>query len=288
MKHSLIFGSIALLAPAVAQAQPQQFSQQVTPPALMPAAPRAITPALDAFAYVGRQLQLKARWVQIDAVALAKNLPDWDKPGASSHAAALGELKALEVLRATGVASVTEQRINATNNQIANLSFPLSSFTFIKQPALAPRGPIDDMVIPHDTSRFDGPQTDMPNLAKPESRLPEMAPMPGLGSKFDLPFTAPILPSNPYIIPQSSRGTANFLAYKFQLRPNFIGEEIALELRDSNLANSVPLKATVKPGETVVFSIPNVLLALGSGKVRRTFLLVTPTLPASAPALPKP
>lgn len=270
MKISFIAGSITLLAPAIAFAQPSQTE----PPALMPAAPRAITPALDAFAQAGRGLQLKARWVRVDADILPTAFPAWKADGTSSHVATRDELRALDVVFATGAASITQQNIRATNNQIARLTFsPFTSFQ-LQQPFLplpAP-GPIDEMIVP----RSAAPRIVMPNLAKPESRLPAMAPMPGMGSKFDLPLTAPLPAPRYYVVPQASPQASNFMDYKFELRPNFVGEEIALELRDSSQANSVPMRATVKAGETVVFSIPDVLMVLGNRKSRRTFLLITP------------
>ena len=260
-------GSILLLAPAMAHAQ-DGLKLDKAP---------GQTPALDAFAGLGSPLQLQARWVQIDADALPTALPAWNAAGTSSHVATPDELIALEILKASGTAWVTEQKIKATNNQSANLSFaPFKVFTFNAATPLPPLGPIDDMIIPRGNSRFDAPQSYIPNLAKPESQLPQMAPMPGIGGKYGLPFSAPLLPSAPDVLPQQSTQPSGFLNYKFQLRPTLIGNEIALELRDSNSANAAASTAQVKAGETVVFSIPNVLMALGNGKSRRTFLLVTP------------
>lgn len=285
MKISLIAGAITLAVAGIAQADYQMVPSVPAAPRIAPfVAPRAITPALDAFADVGRQLQLKTRWVQIDANVVAKNFPAWNAARASSHVATPDELRSLEILRATGAASVTERKINATNNQIAKFSF--SPFDVIRQTRtlkLPELGPINDMVIPRDKALSDARQIEMPNLAKPQSKLPEMAPMPGIDGEFGFPFTAPLPAPIPYVIPQPSRETTDFLAYEFQLRANFIGEEIALELRSSNAASSIPLKATVKAGETVVFAVPNVLIMQGRvdmhAKIRRAFLLVTPALP---------
>lgn len=252
----------------------------------MPSAPRANTPTLDAFAGVGRQLQLKARWVQIDADVLRTAFPAWNTAGASSHVASFDELRALEILRAAGTASVTEQQINAVNNQTANLSFAPFSFTFIKQPELTQKGPIDDMVIPRENSAL---TPHIPNLATPESKLPQMAPMPNLGSKEYSQLPAP----DPEKRERVSRELAELMGYKFKIRPTLIGQQIVLELQSLNSASNIAAKARADQGETVVFSLPNILMLQGASKIRHTFLLVTPTLatprsPLDIPTIPTP
>lgn len=291
MKHSFIYGAILLSASATAQAQ-QAFTPEKAPPLLVPMAP-VQTPALNAFAGVGRPLQLQTRWVQIDADILPTALPAWNNLGAgtSSHVAAPDELRALEILVASGTVTVSSQQLNVVNNQTANLSF--SPFTIVESLPLLPQGPIDDMIIPRADSRFDVPPPYIPNLASPESKLPEMAPMPMPGGKNDPPFIAPIPAPNPYSRPQMSRELAELMAYRFQIRPTLIGDQIALALRSLNSADNIAATATVNPGETVVYSLPNILELQGPDKVRRTFLLVTPRLamprsPLEIPALPTP
>lgn len=278
MKPQFAAISILLLAPAIAQAQ-TGLTLEKAPSFAVPRAPSQ-TPALDAFAGVGSELQLQARWVQIAAAALPTALPAWQKlgAGAGSHVATPEELRALQLLNSTGVASTSDQQINATNNQNANLSF--SPFTRIEIPVTIPfsePGPIDDMIIPRSAAGFEAPQTYIPNLAKPESKLPDMAPMPGIGGKYDLPFTAPL--PNPSTRPQMSRELADLMAYKFQIRPTIIGQQIALTLRSLNSADNIGAVARVDYGETVVFSLPNVVMIAGrTNEIRRTFLLVTPRL----------
>ena len=280
MKHSLICGSILLLVPVAARAQ------FLADPALEPApslklTPRpAQTPALDAFAGVATQLQLQARWVQIDADKLPKNLPAWNKGGAWSHVATPDELKTLELMKRTGNVSVTEQPLRALNNQTVALTYSPFKSIRVLQPPPFDSGPIDDMIIPRDKPRFETIQPYMPNLAKPESRLPEMAPMPGAGGRLDPPFIKP----SPAPAPAPATEFGELLAYKFQLRPTIIGDQIALDLRSTNSAENIISLARADYGETVVFALPNIVEFLQNGQVdgiirfqtKRTFLLVTP------------
>ncbi len=282
MKPSLICGSILLLAPVAARAQFLADPALEPAPSLKLTPKPAQTPALDAFAGASTQLQLQARWVQIDADNLPKNLPAWNKGGAWSQIATPDELKTLERLKQTGVASINEQQLSALNNRNAEISYPLFTSYRLVQPLPPNPGPLDDMVIPRGDLRIITPIVppyNMPNLAKPDSRLPEMAPMPGINGKLDPPFISPI--------PNSRLQTApplGALAYKFQLRPTIIGDQIALDLRSVDSAQNIASLARANYGETVVFSLPNIVELLQSERVggalyyrtRRTFLLVTP------------
>ncbi len=254
-----------------------QFGFPQVPEKFKIPAPPSITPALDAFAGVGRKLELQARWVQIDADILPTALPAWQKLGAGAwtRVASPEELRALEILQATGTASIVNRQLDALNNQTANLSF--SPFTTFELPLADPNS-IDDMVIPRPQTNpiFDSPPY-IPNLAKPESKLPEMAPMPNVGGKNDPPFIAPLPTPNFSARPQS-RELADLMAYKFQIRPTLIGDRtFSLELRSLNSADNMAATSTLNQGETAVFSLPNILMQ-SPNKVRRTFLLVTPQL----------
>lgn len=245
-------------------------------------APRK-TPALDAFANVDRAVELQARWVQIDADAVPTALPDWSKlgPGAWSHVASPAELTRLDLLGSLGAGSVFNQKIYAKNNQAASLSF--SPFVRIQVPLTPDPVPLDEMIIPPSDSIFDSSPY-IPNLAKPESKLPEMAPMPGAGGKNDSPFAS----QNPYLRPQMSPELADLMAYKFQLRPTLVGDRtFTLELKSLNSADNVAATATLNQGETVVFSLPNILMVQSAKKIRRTFLLVTPRLATPPNLMPK-
>lgn len=289
MKLPFIASAILLLAPAIAQAH-----YQIAPP--VPASstiapfltPRANTPALDAFAGVGRELQLQVRWVQIDADNLFIALPAWVKLGtaASSHVATPDELSALKLLEQTGVASTFDQQVGAINNQNAIVSFArFAPFKFIlpsEMPFPNP-GPLDDMVIPREKSA----QTPhIPDLAKPESNLPDMAPMPNAGDKTYSQLPAP----NPYVRPQASSEFEDLMVSKFQIRPTVTGQQVALELRDLNSLGKVATNGRANLGETVVFPLPSIFYRVSgiARAVRRAFLLVTPTLPASNSAPAKP
>ena len=281
MKHSLICGSILLLAPVAARAQFLADPTLEPAPSLKLTPKSAQTPALDAFAGVATQLQLQTRWVSIDADKLPANLPAWNKGGAWSHVATLEELKTLELMNKTGNVTVTDQPLRALNNQTIDFTYsPFKRFRFIQPPPFD-SGPIDDMIIPRDKPRFEMIQPYMPNLAKPESRLPEMAPMPGASGKLDPPFIKP----SPAPAPATEFG--ELLAYKFQLRPTIIGDQIALDLRSTNSAENITSLARADYGETVVFALPNIVELLQSQgsqesggalyyRARRTFLLVTP------------
>ena len=270
MKHLLICGAILLGAPALSQAQ---LAPEQAPTLLLPKA-SSQTPALDAFAGVATQLQLQVRWVRIDAANLPANLPAWNKAGASagasagandkvntwSHVATPAELKTLEVMNRIGLASTTNQQIGATNNQTAALSFaPFTTFS-IQMPK---PGPLDEMIIPRTKPDSAAPPIYIPNLAKPESRLPDMAPMPGAGGKNDPPFIdqfgMPNLRDLPRTLPQMSPELAELMAYKFQIRPTVIGDQVALDLRSLNSADNIMSLARANHGETVVFALPNIV-----------------------------
>ena len=292
MKIPLILSSALLLAPIAARAQPK--SDEPAPSLQLPMSPTQ-TPALDAFAGLNTQLQLRARWVRIDSANLPKNLPTWNRGGASSHVATPEELKALELLIHTGLATVDEQQVRALNNQSAALSFPLSVGDLSFAPSVGIRlveplapvvGPPDDMIIPHANARF-APPPYIPNLAKPESRLPEMAPMPGIQGKLEPPFIAPLPRPDFNSRPQMSPQTGERLDYQFQIRPMIVGNQIALDLRSVNAAQNFTSLTKANYGETIVFSLPNMVEFIGSNeqmgniirfKTRRTFLLVTPQL----------
>lgn len=279
MKSSFLCGSVLLLVPAIADAQ-DGLTLEKAPPVVAPITPSQ-TPALDAFAGVGRRIDLHARWVQIDAEVLFNAFPAWSKLGASawSHVATSRELAQLALMRSGGAVAVSERQLKAINNQPANLSFaPFKILKITEVPMLSESGPLDDMVIPL------APPPYIPNLAQPESKLPAMAPMPGAGGKNDPPFIAPI-PAPPR--PQMSRELAELMSYKFSLRPTLVGDgTFALELKSLNSANNIAATATANQGETVVFSLPNILEFIQSddkSKVRRTFLLVTPRVATPQP-----
>ena len=293
MKNSLILASTLLLAPVAAQAQfAGNPAPELAPSLQLPRTP-AQTPALNAFAGMNTQLQLQARWVRIDSANLPKNLPAWNKDGAWSHVATPEELKRLELLIHTGIASVDEQQLRALNNHRAALSFPpFTSVRFVQSSAPNP-GPIDDMILPREKPGLDTTQPYIPNLAKPHSRLPEMAPMPGINGKLDPPFIAPLPARDSSVRPQMSHESADSMAYKFQISPTISGEQIALELyvfyAALRSARDVSAMATAKAklGETVVFSLPNMVEFIESEQsvdgffrlqTRRTFLLVTPRI----------
>ena len=284
MKQFLIYGSMLLVftAQVTTQAQPQ-----LAPSLQLPKA-RSQTPTLDAFANAGQTLPLRVRWVRIDSAKLPANLPAWNKGGAWSHVATPEELKRLELLKQTGIASVNEQQLRATNNQTLALSFaPLAFVESLSEKSLSKSGPIDEMIIPRVESRFVPPPPYIPNLARPKSRLPEMAPMPGAGGKLDPPFIAPIPVPDPAKNERVRRVLPELMRYKFQLHPTISGDQIALDLRSLNSADNIAATSRAKLGETVVFSLPNMIEFLGSNEVRgniirfqtrRTFLLVTPRL----------
>ncbi len=285
-----------------------QLVRPPIPEAFKSPAPLSPTPSLDAFAGVGRRLELRARWVQIDADALPTALPAWNALDAGARIASPRELAQMALLRSLGSALVTGQTIYTANNQNASLSFsPVARIEAptILNPEIFERGPIDDMVIPIPQTNpiFDAPPY-IPNLAKPESRLPEMAPMPGAGDKNDPPFGRDLRTPNPDARPQMSRELADLMAYKFQIRPTLIGDKtFALELRSLNSANNVAAISTINAGETAVFALPNISEFLqnkdaATYKARRTFLLVTPSVapaqtvpsrsPLKTPVLPTP
>ena len=295
MKIPLVLGSILLLAPAIAQAQFKSAPATVPPTLSLPKT-SSQTPALDAFANAGQTIELRVRWVQIEPNVLATALPAWSQLGDAlwSRIVSPRELQALTVLQATGASFVSDQQVKTTNNQIAKLSFsPFSRITLRSEMPLSDPGPIDDIVIPRTKPTFDAPQPYIPNLAKPQSKLPEMAPMPGISSKFNSPLVAPLPNPNTYVVPLKSRELTDMATRKFQLRPTINGEQIALELRNFDAAGVVArdaATATMKPGETVVFAVHS-LMMLSAGRTvygieRRTFLLVTPTLAAAAPTKP--
>ena len=280
MKYPLVLGSILLLAPSIAQAQ---LSAEEAPSLQLPR-PFSQTPSLDAFAGASTQLQLRARWVQISDANLPQNLPAWNKPGAWSHVATPAELKTLELLAQTGLAKTTDQQIGALNNQSASLSYPpFTSFGSLDSPKFesGDLGSLDDMIIPRDKPNLDAAPPYIPNLAKPESRLPDMAPMPNVGDRDALPLPNPSFS----IRPQTSPELDELLAYKFQIRPTIIGQQIALDLRSLDSAENIKSLARADFGETVVFALPNIVEFLQSQgadgnqyKARRTFLLITPRL----------
>ncbi len=263
MKYPIIVGSILLMAPVAAQAQTLDEAPSVVLPK-----PSRPTPALDAFAGASTQLQLQARWVQIDNAALLANLPAWNKAAARSHVATHDELVTLEILRATGAASINNQQISALNNQAAELWF--APLTEINEGIEIVPTPPDEMIIPRAASPFAAAPY-IPNLAKPESKLSQMAPMPGINSKLGVrliePLPAPKFYSRPFVRMVNS---------KFQLRPTLTGERIALELRNLGAAQGRPMTATLNPGETAVFSLPAANFELSKATARRSFLLVTP------------
>lgn len=250
-------------------------------------APQSITPALEAFANDNRLIEFQLRWLQIEADAVTTALPTWEKLGAGawSHVASPAELTRLELMKALGVSSQTQQQIYGLNNQTTSLSFsPLlrieapTSLDFVPEP-------LDDMVLPRSQTNpiFDA-MPYMPNLARPESKLSEMAPMPGARGQNDAPFSdrlpAPKSAPDPEKRERVSRQLSELMGYKFQLRPTITGDRaFALELKSTNSGDNIAAKATLEPGETAVFSLPNIFMISGTvQKVRRTFVLITPRL----------
>ena len=282
---SLVLGAFVLGAATTAQAQASSLE--------LPK-PSSQTPALDAFAGLNTQLQLQVRWVQINSADLPSNLPAWDKLGTSSHVATTDELKTLELLKHTGLASVEKQQVRALNNQSATLSFalPVGDLSFapsvgirLVEPLAPVAGPPDAMIIPRGNANFAAPY--IPNLARPQSRMPAMAPMPGIKGKLDPPVIVRIPAPDSNLRPQMSPQSGERLDYQFQIRPMIVGNQIALDLRSVNAAQNFTSLTKANYGETIVFSFPNMVEYLGSNEVmgniirlqtRRTFLLVTPQL----------
>ena len=270
MKISLTLGSILLMAPTVAQAQFQPDSAPEKAPSLQLPPTPVKTPALDAFASASTQLQLQARWVRIDSAALLANLPAWSKTSTRNPVATPDELKTLEILRATGMASLFSRQISALNNQATELWFAPLDLTGGGPRVRKLPGALDERIIPRAATSFAAAPY-IPNLAKPESKLPEMAPMPGKNGNLGARLIEPLPAPNPY-----SRPLVGTFASKFQLRPTITGERIALELRRLDVANGHADTATLNPGETAVFSLPDRNFELSKATMRRNFLLITP------------
>ena len=280
------------------------------PPGFVPAQLQregnAITPALDAFAGIGR-LDLLAQWIQLDAATLDQELPSWKDLSAIGNARVLtpAEKQTLDKLNASGQIAPVTQRVFAFDKRPAFLSY--LPFRPVIQSQIAPslrEVPRDILPQPRPDSLFANPPY-IPNIAETAPMLEQMAPMPNGGNRAlqpdapppELPPDTLILPpksgttpgANPYL--RSAPGDlGDMLGFKFQLTPTLTdGKNMVVQLRGFEQSPDKPnyvAGVELAEGQSAVFSLPQLVLSRG-GQTRRIFLLVTPRrVPEVAPVSP--
>ncbi len=234
------------------------------------------TPTLDGIVKARPNIEIKARWVQIDEETLAKALPQWSELGATNWTRALpaAERETIETLVAQGAIVPLLQQFSVFAGQPTILSY--LPFRTIIEPSLREVPRVPKVSAPDENSVFADPPY-IPNIAETVPMLPYMAPMPGAGLADDFGLTPKFSAANPYS-PDARvvrGGVEQMLGSRFQITPNAQanGEFTLILQKLDGLPRSV--SARVAAGQTAVFSLPGIP-SVNDGKVRRTFLLVEP------------